>query len=63
MLWLWLLLLIPIVVIGLSVYFDRKRKSQPNVNLAKEDPAAYEELYRNEGAGKKATDPKHSKNF
>lgn len=60
---LWLLLLIPIVLIVLSIYFERKRKKQPHVNMAKEERAAFEEMYNNEGAGTKSTDPKHSKPF
>ncbi|CDQ17829.1 hypothetical protein SAMN05192559_102377 [Halobacillus karajensis] len=60
---LWLLLLIPAGLIALSIYFDRKRKSQPHVNMANESKETFEEIYRSEGAGKKSHDPKHTKSF
>ncbi|RDY69086.1 hypothetical protein ACJA3J_13485 [Halobacillus sp. SY10] len=60
---LWLLLLIPIVLIGLSIYFARKRKAQPHVNMANENKEAFEEMYYDQGAAQKSADPKHTKPF
>ncbi|REJ10458.1 hypothetical protein [Halobacillus trueperi] len=60
---LWLLLLIPIVLIALSIYFARKRKAQPHVNMANENKEAFEEMYYEQGAAKKSADPKHTKPF
>ncbi|MYL72326.1 hypothetical protein GLW00_15885 [Halobacillus litoralis] len=60
---LWLLLFIPIVLIAISLYFARKRKAQPHVNMANEDKKAYEEIYYDQGAAKKSADPKHTKPF